>query len=174
MDNKVLLAYASTHGSTQEVAEFITRTLHEHGFTVELLPARAVRSLEGFDGVILGAPLYMFRWHKDALRFLGKHKKELSTGLPIAVFAGGSIESMDEMERQEVRKQLDQELANFPWLKPVAVEVIGGRFDPNRLRFPWSLLPALRQKPPIDLRDWDAIRSWTTALAELFQPVISH
>lgn len=120
--------------------------------------------------VVLGAPLYMFHLHKDALRFLSHHQKALTGGLPIAVFAGGPFGSGDGNEWQEVRKQLDQELAKFPWLRPVATEVIGGKFDPATLHFPWNLIPALRRMPPSDLRDWEAIRSWASTLAAQLQP----
>ena len=171
---KVLVAYASTHGSTREVAEDVAATLAGHGLSVDLQIARDVRTLAGYDAVVLGAPLYMFHLHKDALRFLSHHQKAL-TALPVAVFAGGPFgeqagAAADGKEWQEVRKNLEQELAKFPWLKPMAAEVIGGKFDPATLRFPWNLVPALRNMPPSDLRDWDAIRGWASTLAGQLQP----
>ena len=126
---------------------------------------------KGTAAVILGAPLYILHLHKDALRFLARHQKALSQGLPIAIFAGGPFGKGDEREWQEVRKELDGDLAKFPWLTPVSVQVIGGRFDPARLRFPWNLIPAMKQLPPNDLRDWDAIRAWASSLVHKFQPV---
>lgn len=165
MGNTVLVAYASTHGSTQEVAETVAITLREQGLTVDLQPARGVRTLDGYGAVVLGAPLYMFHLHGDALRFLSRHQKALARGIPVAVFAGGPFGAGDGSEWQEVRNQLDRELAKFPWLRPVAVEVIGGKFDPSRLHLPWKLIPALRQMPYSDLRDWEAIRGWARALA---------
>lgn len=173
MESKVLVAYATSHGSTRAVAEAIAVTLHEQGLTVDLQPARNVRTLAGYAAVVLGAPLYMLHLHRDALRFLAQHEKTLAAGLPLALFAGGPIGKGDEEEWREVRKELDQELAKFPWLKAVSVEVVGGKFDPNGLHFPWNLLPAMRQMPPSDFRDWDAIRSWAKTLAATFQPVIA-
>ncbi len=164
MEMKVLVAFASTHGSTQEVAGVVAETLRGQGLAVDLRPARDVRSLEGYNAVILGAPLYILHLHKDALRFLSRHQKALGSGMPLAVFAGGPFGKGDEAEWQEVRKELDGELAKFPWLAPVSVEVIGGRFDPARLHFPWNLVPALKQMPPNDLRDWEAIRAWANSL----------
>jgi menaquinone-dependent protoporphyrinogen oxidase len=179
MKIKVLVAYASTYGSTQEVAEVVSATLRDHELAVDLQPARDVRTPEAYDAVVLGAPLYMFHLHKDALRFLSRNQRALTGNLPVAIFAGGPFGSgdgaiADGHEWQEVRKQLDQELAKFPWLKPVAVEVIGGKFDPAALRFPWNLIPALRQMPPSDLRDWEAIRRWASTLAAQLQPLALH
>jgi menaquinone-dependent protoporphyrinogen oxidase len=174
MVTKVLLAYASTHGSTQEVAEAMAATLREHELTVDVEPIRNVRTLEGYGAVVLGAPLYMFHLHKDARRFLSRHQRALSAGLPVAIFAGGPFGAGDGNEWQEVRKQLDRELAKFPWLKPVAVEVVGGKFDPAKLRFPYNLIPALKQMPASDLRNWEAIRSWASALAAQIQPATSR
>jgi len=165
---KFLVAYATTHGSTQEVADVIAASLREQGLAVDIQAARNVRSLEGYSAVVLGAPLYMFRLHRDASRFLGKFRKSFTGGLPIAIFAGGPFGESKEEDWREIQKRLDRELAKFAWLQPVAVELIGGKFDPARLRFPWNLIPALKQMPPSDLRDWAAIRVWAGNLPGRF------
>jgi menaquinone-dependent protoporphyrinogen oxidase len=87
----------------------------------------------------------------------------------VAIFALGPFHD-DEKEWQAVRLQLDKELAKFPWLTPVAREIFGGKFDPAKLRFPWSWLPALKQLPASDVRDWTAIRAWASNLAGKLQP----
>lgn len=172
MEGKILVAYVSTHGATQEVAEVVAETLRDQGSVVDCQPARAIRSLDGYSAVVLGAPLYMFHMHKDALRFLSQHRKTLA-GLPVAIFAGGPFaDQKGEVQENvwgEVRQQIDKELAKFPWLQPARVEVIGGKFDPAHLRFPYNLIPALKQIPASDLRDWDAIREWAGSLTECFE-----
>lgn len=173
MANKILLAYASVHGSTQEIAEQIAETIRNEGLTVDLQEARKVQSLTGYQAIVLGAPIYMFHLHKDALNFISRHKDTLMDGLPIAIFAGGPIEA-DKDQWGDISKQLDQELAKFPWLKPIAVEIVGGRFDPTKLRFPYNLIPALKQMPAADLRDWTAIRSWSNDLVYKLQHVIER
>ena len=167
MSVSVLVAYATRYGSTQEVAETVAATLREHGLEVEVCPAREVRSLDRYNAVVLGAPLYMFRWHKDALGFLSRHREAL-TERPVAIFAFGPFHD-DEKEWQEVRAQLDKELAKFPWLSPVAFKIFGAKFDPAKLRFPLNLVPALKQMPASDLRDWTAIRAWADALPAALQ-----
>jgi menaquinone-dependent protoporphyrinogen oxidase len=173
MSTSILITYASSYGSTQEVAEDIAATLRAQAIEVDLRPIREVRSLTNYRAVVLGAPLYMFHWHKDARHFLAQFQRELTGGLPIAIFAGGPIEDSHE-QWQDRRSDLDQELAKFSWLTPVSVQLIGGKFDPEKLRFPYSLLPALRKMPACDLRDWAAIRAWASALPEKFQTVVSH
>ena len=158
MSALVLVGYATRYGSTQEVAEAVAATLRERGLEVDIQPMRQVRTLAGYSAVVLGAPLYMFRWHKDARRFLSRHRKAL-TERPVAIFAlGPTHDPYDEKEWQDSRAQLDKELAKFPWLTSVALEMFGGKYDPAKLRFPINLLAGM--EPASDIRDWTAIRAW--------------
>lgn len=168
MSTLVLVGYATRYGSTQEVAEAIAAALRESGLAVDLQPMRQVRTLAGYRAVVLGAPLYMFRWHKDALRFLSRHRKAL-TERPVAIFALGPVhDPYDEEEWQDSRDQLDKALAEFPWLTPVALEIFGGKYDPAKLRFPIRLFAG--EEPASDLRDWTAIRTWASNLAAKLEP----
>ena len=167
MKPSVLVTFATRYGSTREVAQKIADTLKESGIEVDFQLIREVRSVEKYQAVVLGAPLYMFRWHKDARRFLSKHRKEI-VQRPIAIFALGPIHD-EEKEWQDVQKQLDKALAKYPWLNPAAVEIFGGRFDPARLRFPYSFLPAMKKIPASDIRDWAKIKSWAENLRDLLK-----
>lgn len=172
MSASVLVGYATRYGSTQEVAEAIAATLRERGLAVDIQPLREVRTLDQYRAVVLGAPFYMFHWHKDALHFLGRHREAL-TQRPVAIFALGPLHA-DEKEFQEVRQQLDKELAKFPWLIPAAIAIFGGTFNPEKLTFPYNLLPALKNMPASDVRDWKAIRAWASDLAAHFQPAVAE
>jgi menaquinone-dependent protoporphyrinogen oxidase len=175
MSASILVTYATRYGSTQEVAEAVAATLRERGLEVDLQPAKKVRTLDGYRAVVLGAPLYIGRWLKDAQRFLTLHRQALAER-PVAIFALGPTRA-DTQEWQGVRAELDQQLAQFPWLKPVAVELFGGKYDPAKLRFPDSLLAALpaspfHQMPASDVRDWTAIRAWAGDLVAKLQPAL--
>ena len=137
--------------------------LREGGSVVDLQPLREVKTLDKYRSVVIGAPLYMFHWHRDALGFLRRHHEALTQRV-VAVFALGPFNDV-EKEWQEVRAQLDKELAKFPWLVPFAREVFGGKFDPAKLGFPYALIPALKKIPASDIRDWDAIRDWAGRLS---------
>lgn len=164
MAPSILVCYASSYGSTQEVAQSVAETLRESGLKIELQPAKTVKALSGYQGVVLGAPLYMFHWHADARNFLARHRAVLAS-LPTVIFALGPFHNKED-ELRSAREQLDKELVKFPWLKPAAVEVFAGKFDPARLRFPYSLIGPLKKMPASDERDWEAIRAWARNIAE--------
>jgi menaquinone-dependent protoporphyrinogen oxidase len=169
MTDTILVGYATRYGSTQEVAEVIGASLRECGFAVELQLLRDVRKLEGYGAVVVGAPLFMFHWHKDALGFLSYQHKTLPQ-MPVAIFALGPVhEPYDEAEWQASRAQLDKELAQFAWLKPVALEMFGGKYDPEKLGFPLKLFAG--KEPASDLRDWETIRRWASSLATKLETV---
>ncbi len=171
MSASILVAYATRYGSTQEVAEAVAAALRERGLTVDIGSMRQVRTLDQYRVVVLGAPLYMFHWHKDALRFLAQHHVALAQR-PVAIFALGPLHA-EEKEFQEVRGQLEKELAKFPWLRPAAIAIFGGKFDPQKLTFPYNLVPGLKNMPVSDVRDWTAIRTWASDLVAQFQPALA-
>lgn len=173
MSASILVAYSTRYGSTQEVAEAVAATLRERGIEVDVQHIPTVRSLEGYDAIVLGAPIFYGFWHKGARRFLSRHRDAL-TKRPVAIFALGPLDA-DEKQVQGARAKLDKALANFPWLVPVALEVFIGKYDPSKLRFPDSLLLAfpaspLKKLPASDMRDWAAIRAWASSLVAKLQP----
>jgi len=155
MGTVLLVAYASNHGSTREVAEAIGRSLQEDGLSTDVRPVEEVHDLAGYSAVVLGAPLYMGRWQRHAHAFLRRHQEALAER-PLGVFALGPLHD-DPKEWSEARAQLGTALARHG-VRPVLVELFGGRVDPAHLRFPFSKMP------PGDLRDWDAIAAWAGRL----------
>ncbi len=172
MSASILVAYATRYGSTQEVAETVAATLRESGLEVDLEQLRQVHSIDQYQAIVIGAPLYMFRWHKDALNFLSRFHTILITQ-PVAIFALGPFHANEE-EFQSAREQLEKELEKFPWLHPKAIEIFGGKFDPEKLTFPHNLVPALKKMPASDVRDWTTIRAWANQLTMLFQPALTQ
>jgi menaquinone-dependent protoporphyrinogen oxidase len=145
----ILVAYATKHGSTEQVAASVAARLRSDGLDVELRRAETVRDLEPYAGVVLGAPLYTGRWLRPAIRFLKRHRRRLSE-LPLAVFALGP-RTLDPADTASSRAQLSSSLAKVPELQPYELAIFGGVIDPRKLTFPLS---RMQQS---DARDWDAI-----------------
>ena len=154
-----LVAYATKHGSTREVADAIGERLRERGFGVDVMEARATPAdLSGYDLVVLGGALYIGRLHHDAVAFLKQHRTELASK-PLAVFGMGPGKDA-KPAFDAARVQLEQSLEGAA-VTPALTAVFGGVVQPKRLRFPFSWMPAS------DARDWAAIESFANQAAEL-------
>lgn len=164
MPTSVLVTFATRTGTTREAAETIAEVIKESGFNAEICPLRVMHKLEQYQAVVIGAPLYMFRWHNDARSFLSNNRSLLEK-IPVAVFALGPVQTpRNEEEWAGAHDQLDKALADFPWLTPVSVGLFGGKYDPSKLGFPMKLFAA--QMPEMDARDIDAVRTWALDLVE--------
>jgi menaquinone-dependent protoporphyrinogen oxidase len=160
MSKPVLVAYATKHESTHEVATAIAARMRIRGATVEVRPAADVDTLEPYEAVILGGALYAGRWHRDARRFISRHRVALAK-LPFAVFAMGPV-TLEAREVQTSRRQLERALGKVPELVPASLRIFGGAIDPEKLHFPLSRLEGA------DARDWNAVSAWAEQLTTLF------
>jgi menaquinone-dependent protoporphyrinogen oxidase len=170
--DRVLVAFPTQYGSTEQVSEEIGASLLEHQFDVDVRPMNDVVTLQGYRAVVVGAPFYLGGWHGDAESFLDRLQAQLVL-LPVAVFALGPIAENDDLA--EAREQLDNALQKYPWLIPIASEMFGGKYDPAKLRFVHKLLTLLPASPlhgleASDLRDWGAIRTWADMVATRLEP----
>jgi menaquinone-dependent protoporphyrinogen oxidase len=59
MAARILVAYATRKGSTAEIAQAVGKELQSAGFEIVVKGMIAVTSLEGYDAVVIGAPVYM-------------------------------------------------------------------------------------------------------------------
>jgi menaquinone-dependent protoporphyrinogen oxidase len=166
MGSKVLVAYATRYGSTEEVAKAIAERLDERGMDVSVEGARAVKSLDGYDGVVLGTALYIGKLLKDSRTFVAKHEAALAK-VPVAFFALGPTDPEEGME--EPQQQFDKALGELEGFRPTVTKVFYGAIDPAKFKFPDSLLTKMPASPlkdmdAMDARDWDEIRGWTDTL----------
>ena len=156
---RTLVAYASKHGSTEEVARVIGSFLRDADHHVDVRDVEAVSDVEPYDAVVLGASLYMGRVHGGARTFLRHHRAALEER-PLAVFALGPL-TLEEEQVAGSRKQLDKALEHLA-VEPQLVTVFGGVVDPKQLHFP------LNRMPKTDARDWSEIQAWAGDVAHRF------
>ena len=163
---KILVAYASKHGSTAEIADAVAETLRGLDLSVDCAEAGEVKSVEPYDAVVLGSAVYIRRWRGDAKHFLRKHAEQLSRR-PFWVFSSGPV---GEPSRD-----------NPSWLEPPKIVeqvgrlgarghvVFGGRM-PTNPRGP-TQRAMVKNCPPEyrDRRDWDEIRAWAASIASDLQ-----
>lgn len=163
MPEKILIAYATKYGSTAGIATTLGEALSARGLQVDVRPVREVRTLEGYDAVILGSPVYMGNWLSESVAFVRTHQAELSR-LPVALF---TVHMLNQGEDETSRAARQGYTAPIRALLPGAQEMFfAGKIDYYTLSFFDRLITRLvakqsgQSKPVNDLRDWEKIRRW--------------
>jgi len=121
-EKKTLIAYATKGGTTEEYAKAISSVLiDEFKMHVDLVNLKKVRNpdLMQYQNIIVGAGIKMFKMYKECVEFLEKQKFEEKN---VGIFLS-SLEPRDEA----IKKYVDVILQKNTTLKPIAVEVFGGR-----------------------------------------------
>lgn len=161
---RILVGYATKHGSTAEIAEAIGEELSAAGLRVEVKELKNVQSPAGYYAVVIGGPIYMGKVMADVKKFVSRHTEKLA-GMPVAAFVVGlSPASKDEKEIESARKALSDAVAP---LQPVASTLFSGSLDPEKLGFIERKMIGMVKSPTGDFRDWEAIASWAKGLPAL-------
>lgn len=160
MNNRVLIAYATYAGSTTEVAAAIGATLGEHGFSVDVRPARDNPPVDDYQAVIIGSAVQYGALLAEAIAFTTDNRERLSE-IPTAAFCVHiTNQGHDETSRQNRLAYLDAVRSLIPL---VAEGYFAGRFDRRGARLIMPDLLALLM-PTMDFRNWEVIRGWAAAL----------
>lgn len=117
----ILVAAASRHGSTFEMAEAIGARLRHAGHDVVTTSVAEAGDPSGHDAVIVGSAIYHGRWLPDATAFLRRHASVLA-GRPIWLFSSGPLS--DELD---VGQRTDRLIAAEPREIAELVELVGAR-----------------------------------------------
>ena len=164
MDAKVLVAYATKHGATAEIAEKIGQVLREAGLQVDVLPVEEVRDLASYQAVVLGSGVYIGQWLKRAVAFLAANEKALAKR-PVWVFSSGPTGQGDPVELLKGWRIPTAQQPIVDRIKPRGVAVFHGAVDPKKLNLLEKMAISGVKAPVGDFRDWDAITSWAATVA---------
>jgi menaquinone-dependent protoporphyrinogen oxidase len=167
MTNKILVTYASRTGSTQGVAEAITKILTENDLTVDLLPMQDIKDLAPYRAVVAGSAIQNRQWLPEAMQFLRTHCAALNQK-PVATFTLCMTLAMKNGE--QYRANIMEWLAPVHRIaRPVSEDVFAGVLDiskipsfSDRLKFRLSVLFGIWSEG--DHCDWDAIHAWANEL----------
>jgi len=160
---RILVAYASKHGATAEIAERIGGVLRGAGLWTDVEPVEQVATLSPYRAVVLGSAVYIGRWRAEARRFLKEHRDDLAAR-DVWIFSSGPT------------GRGDPEALTKGWTLPSAlkddVEHIGphdvalfhGALDPAELAFFERWIVRRVGAPEGDYRDPDAIEAWARGI----------
>jgi menaquinone-dependent protoporphyrinogen oxidase len=168
MSKKILVAYGTRAGSTQEVAEAIGQSLRQSGAEVDVMPAQSVKDLSVYQAAVIGSGVRINQLYGNVVRMVKKYHTALS-GIPVAYFVVCLTMREDILinraEANSYLKPLYQEAAD---VKPVSVGLFAGVYDPKKLSFIMNFIMSSALLPPGDFRDWNIIRQWAEDLRPLF------
>jgi menaquinone-dependent protoporphyrinogen IX oxidase len=117
---KTLVVYATKGGTTEEYANVIAAVLRDNKWQVDVVNLKKNHNpdLTPYGNVIVGSGIKMQRMHGDGRKFLEKDFGDRK----VAIFLS-SLEPRDEA----IEKYIEKILEKNKKLKPVDIEVFGGR-----------------------------------------------
>jgi menaquinone-dependent protoporphyrinogen oxidase len=172
----ILVAYASKHGATRQIAERVGETLRAAGLDAAVRPIGAVGDPAGYEAFVLGSAVYFGSWRKEATAFARRHQALLAAR-PVWLFSSGPLGSAatDAQGRDLREAAVPKEVAGFAEaVKPREHRVFFGALDHTRLGFAERLLWALPASRELfvegDFRDWADVDSWAQGIARALAP----
>jgi menaquinone-dependent protoporphyrinogen oxidase len=165
METKVLVAYASKHGMTAEIAGKIGDTLRQSGLPVDVLPVKSVNDLAPYKAVVLGSAVYIAMWRKEIVKFLQENEKLLSER-QVWVFSSGPMGEGDPVELLQGWQFPEAQRSLIERIKPRDIAIFHGAIDLKKMNFleKWTLKNVKAQTG--DFRDWDSIARWAAGIAQ--------
>jgi len=165
MDKRVLVTFATKYGATAEIAEKIGEVLQQAGLEADVLPAERATDLSAYQAVILGSAVYIGRWRKEAVKFLQANEQTL-VEKPVWLFSSGPTGGGDPVELLQGWRFPGKLQPIVDRIQPRDIAVFHGAVDVNKLNFIQKWMLKNVKAPVGDFRDWEAITSWATAIAD--------
>jgi len=179
---RVLIAYGSRYGSTEEIAGRLAGFLGEEGVEADTLDVKKDRSwpsLEGYDGVIVGSGVKISKWMREPVGFLRRKAGELR-GRKVALFVSCMSVLADP---ESTRRDLLEKVAGEAGVEAVLMEAFeplvdlgpGSRMGFLDRKIAGAAMAGLSKdlglefdmKGRNDLRDWDKIRDFAHRFADI-------
>jgi menaquinone-dependent protoporphyrinogen oxidase len=161
MNRSVLIATASKHGATYDIADEIARVLARRGFDVADKAVDEIGGVDGYDAVIVGSAVYAGRWMSEAADFVKRHADELASR-PVWLFSSGPIGDPPQPagDPQGVSDMVEQTHAH-------GHQVFAGLLDPDRLGLGEKVIVGMLRAPRGDFRDFPAVAAWAEQIADM-------
>ena len=166
---RVLIVYASAHGSTGEVARVIAGMWRTRGIDNVVADVGSAPSLEGYDAYVLGSAVHNGMWLPGMAHFVGRSLRPLS-GRPVYLWLN-CLRVLEPNGHAYVTdyylpQMLDGSLA-FRKIGVFPGSIDRAMISQNEL---WLLTFRYDgDKPPSkmagDFRDWPRIRAWADEVA---------
>jgi menaquinone-dependent protoporphyrinogen oxidase len=169
---EILVAYASKHNSTAEIAKVIGKVLRQSSdLHVDIRSVEVVEDISPYDAVVLGSAVYAGKWQSPAADFLKKHETELAQR-PVWLFSSGPTGEGDPKALTKGWELPDVLRPIAARIKPRGVTVFSGKLEASSLNFFTRVLVKAINASAFrigDFRDWNMIRIWAAGIAQALE-----
>lgn len=169
---KILIAVASKHGSTREIAEAISEELWGARYQADVRDVREVDDLGAYDAVVIGSAVFLGNWMSEARAFVERNRMKLSS-MPVWLFSSGPIIFGDGEEVPPASADEPRHLDRL--LEATGARdhrVFGGKLDRRQLNVMERLSVRAVKAKDGDYRNWNDIREWARGIASALSDVV--
>nr|MCW2728599.1 hypothetical protein [Aeromicrobium sp.] len=160
-ERTVLVAAASRHGSTTEIAARIEQTLRQHlspPWQVEVADLADLRAIDDADALVLGSAVYLGHWLRPAVKALDQVKD--TPLLDLWLFSTGPV---SDEPAENARVIAADELVESGSAREHMV--FAGSLQSSRLAWWERLVVRVVGASSGDRRNWTAVDDWATSIA---------
>jgi menaquinone-dependent protoporphyrinogen oxidase len=164
MKEKILVTYASKHGSTAEIAERIARSIEKEGNDVNICPVDKAGDPLNYSTIIIGTAVYIGKWRKAAVDYLKRNQIELAN-TKVWMFATGPTGEGDPDDLLNGWKYPDSLKPVIENINPFDIKIFHGALDDSKLDIMEKLAIKMVKAPLGDFRDWDEVEKWAVNIS---------
>jgi menaquinone-dependent protoporphyrinogen oxidase len=157
----IRIVTASRHESSWEIGEAIAQRLRDRGNVAVAEHGEADPLIEAGDPVVLGSPIYMGKWRKDARQILDRLGEE-PAGRPVWLYTVGPLGDPPKPEDAKP----EEEVVRFAADRARGHRLFSGKLDRSQLNHRERLAVRAVKAPDGDFRDWAAIDAWADEIAD--------
>ena len=156
---KVLVAAATRHGSTEEIAALIARVLRLRGMDTIELPAADVEDMSEYDAVVLGSAVYAGHWLAPATSLVSRFRAQLAE-VPVWLFSSGPVGFPLTPAKAEDMTGVVSAIG------AIEHRLFAGKLDKSDLGRLERAMVRMVRAPEGDYRDFNEVSHWAAAIAE--------
>lgn len=154
---KILVAYASKHGSTRGIAKHVAEQLRAAGHEVDAASMHEVVDIQTYDAYVIGSAVYYGAWMKEATAFVGEHAAWLLRR-PVWLFSSGPVGTAAPVDPKDL-------VTLGETINPRGHRVFYGALDRRELSIGERIVVGAVKAPDGDFRDWKTIEAWSGEIA---------